>query len=233
MGSATPGPRSRRARHLPPAKRQVCGLLAPRWQAALPDGWVRRRRGAACAAGADRGDARREGAGLAAASLRDGCRLVARALRGEVAAGERHPGTLQPHRYQLDRHLSPARGRPAIAALTVDDVAQLLHQLRRTARSATAHSAGRVSPACVARPRRVCRHVFGLTRFGLVTRATTADACRGRRDRPGTPPTGQVPPVPPARPCNPPRDEAAAPTALTPQRACRAAIDQLERKPLE
>ena len=57
----------------------VRGLLAPRRQAALPHGWVRRRRGAACAAGADRGDARREDAGLAAASLRDRRRPVARA----------------------------------------------------------------------------------------------------------------------------------------------------------
>ena len=78
-----PGPRSRRARHLPPAKRQARGLLAPRGQAAPSHGWVRRRRGAVCAAGADRGDARREAAPLAAASFRDRCRLVARALRGQ------------------------------------------------------------------------------------------------------------------------------------------------------
>jgi hypothetical protein len=36
-----PRPRSRRARHLPPAERQVRGLLAPRRQAALQDRWVR------------------------------------------------------------------------------------------------------------------------------------------------------------------------------------------------
>jgi integrase len=60
----------------------------------------------------------------------------------KVAAGERHPRTLEAHRYQLDRHLLPALGRRAIAALTVDDVAELLHELRRTGCSAkTAASA--------------------------------------------------------------------------------------------
>jgi len=57
-------------------------------------------------------------------------------FEAKVAAGERHPRTLEAHRYQLDRHLLPTIGRRAIAALTVDDVAELLHQLRRTGRSA-------------------------------------------------------------------------------------------------
>jgi integrase len=61
---------------------------------------------------------------------------VARTLRGEVAAGERHPRTLEAHCYQLDRHLRPALGRRRAAALTVDDVAELLHELRRSGRSA-------------------------------------------------------------------------------------------------
>ena len=75
-GIERPRPRSGRARHLPPAERQVRGLLAPCRQAALPHGRLRRRRGAACAAGADRGDER---ADLTAASLRDRRRLVGRA----------------------------------------------------------------------------------------------------------------------------------------------------------
>jgi integrase len=62
-------------------------------------------------------------------------------FEAKVAAGERHPRTLEAHRYQLDRHLLPAVGRRAIASLTVDDVAELLHQLRRTGRSATSASA--------------------------------------------------------------------------------------------
>jgi integrase len=63
-------------------------------------------------------------------------------FEAKVAAGERHPRTLEAHRYQLDRHLLPALGRRAIASLTVDDVAELLHQLRRAGRSAkTAASA--------------------------------------------------------------------------------------------
>jgi integrase len=57
-------------------------------------------------------------------------------FEAKVAAGERHPRTLEAHRYQLDRHLLPALGRRRVAAITVDDVAELLHQLRRTGRSA-------------------------------------------------------------------------------------------------
>jgi integrase len=60
----------------------------------------------------------------------------------KVAAGERHPRTLEAHRYQLDRHLLPALGRRRIAAITVDDIAELLHLLRRKGCSAkTAASA--------------------------------------------------------------------------------------------
>jgi integrase len=57
-------------------------------------------------------------------------------FEAKVAAGERHPRTLEAHRYQLDRHLLPALGRRAIAVVTVDDVAELLHELRRSGRSA-------------------------------------------------------------------------------------------------
>jgi integrase len=63
-------------------------------------------------------------------------------FEAKVVAGERHPRTLEAHRYQLDRHLLPAFGRRRIAALTVDDVAELLHRLRRKGCSAkTAASA--------------------------------------------------------------------------------------------
>jgi integrase len=48
----------------------------------------------------------------------------------KVAAGERHPRTLEAHRYQLDRHLLPALGPRRIASITVDDVAELLDRLR-------------------------------------------------------------------------------------------------------
>ena len=54
-------------------------------------------------------------------------------FEAKVAAGERHPRTLEAHRYQLHRHLLPDFGRREIAALTVDDVAELLQQLRRGA----------------------------------------------------------------------------------------------------
>jgi integrase len=63
-------------------------------------------------------------------------------FEAKVAAGERHPRTLEAHRYQLARHLLPAFGPRGVDALTVDDVAELLHQLRRTGCSAkTAASA--------------------------------------------------------------------------------------------
>ena len=51
-------------------------------------------------------------------------------FESKVAAGERHPRTLEAHRYQLDRHLLPALGARRIASITVDDVAELLHRLR-------------------------------------------------------------------------------------------------------
>lgn len=51
-------------------------------------------------------------------------------FKAKVAAGERHPRTLEAHRYHLDRHLLPALGLRRIASITVDDVAELLHELR-------------------------------------------------------------------------------------------------------
>jgi hypothetical protein len=52
-------------------------------------------------------------------------------FEAKVAAGERHPRTLEAHRYQLDRHLLPALAPRRIASITVDDVAELLDALRR------------------------------------------------------------------------------------------------------
>jgi hypothetical protein len=51
-------------------------------------------------------------------------------FEAKVAAGERHPRTLEARRYQLDRHLLPALGRRRIASITVDDVAGLLRSPR-------------------------------------------------------------------------------------------------------
>ena len=72
-------------------------------------------------------------------------------FEAKVAAGERHPRTLEAHRYQLDRHLLPAFGRRRVAALTVDDVAELLHRLRRrAARRRPRRARWRRSRACCA-----------------------------------------------------------------------------------
>jgi integrase len=57
-------------------------------------------------------------------------------FEARVAAGERHLRTLEAHRYQLDRHLLPAFAGRRVACITVDDVAQLLLDLRRNGCSA-------------------------------------------------------------------------------------------------
>jgi hypothetical protein len=54
----------------------------------------------------------------------------------KVAAGDRHPRTLEAHRYHLDNHLLPAFASRRIASITVHDVADLLLALRRERRSA-------------------------------------------------------------------------------------------------
>jgi integrase len=77
-------------------------------------------------------------------------------FEAKVAAGERHPRTLEAHRYQLDRHLIPAFGRRRIAALTVDDVAELLQRLRRTGRSAKTSASALATLQSVMRFARRC-----------------------------------------------------------------------------
>lgn len=51
-------------------------------------------------------------------------------FEAKVAAGERHPRTLEAHRYHLEHHLLPALAPKRMSALTVDDVATLLEELR-------------------------------------------------------------------------------------------------------
>ncbi len=57
-------------------------------------------------------------------------------LAAKVAAGDRHPRTLEAHRYHLDNHLLPAFASRRIASITVHAVADLLLALRRDRRSA-------------------------------------------------------------------------------------------------
>jgi integrase len=118
--------------------------------------------------GGDLGEARRERLALIAAT-REGKLPASPRLRFEtvaaswlerfeakVAAGERHPRTLEAHRYQLDRHLLPALGRRRVAALTVDDVAELLQQLRTTGRSAKTSASALATLQSVLRFARRC-----------------------------------------------------------------------------
>ena len=51
-------------------------------------------------------------------------------FEAKVAAGERHPRTLESHRYHLEHHLLPALATRRVSVLTVDDVAALLGELR-------------------------------------------------------------------------------------------------------
>src|SRR5437763_10952091 len=46
-------------------------------------------------------------------------------FEAKVAVGERHPRTLESHRYHLQRHLLPALAGRRMCALSVDDVAAL------------------------------------------------------------------------------------------------------------
>lgn len=57
-------------------------------------------------------------------------------FEAKVAAGERHPRTLEAHRYQLEHNLLPTLGERDVAGITVDDVAALLSELQRQQRSA-------------------------------------------------------------------------------------------------
>jgi integrase len=51
-------------------------------------------------------------------------------FEAKVAAGDRHPRTLESHRYHLERHLLPALSARRMSGLSVDDVAALLGELR-------------------------------------------------------------------------------------------------------
>ncbi len=156
MGSTSPG----RVRVERGIYRQPNGKYAVCWRHA---GRLRFR-----TVGFDVAEARRERLALIAAT-REGKVPVSPRLRFEtvagwwverfeakVAAGERHPRTLEAHRYQLDRHLLPALGRRAIASLTVDDVAELLHQLRRAGRSAKTSASALATLQSVMRFARRC-----------------------------------------------------------------------------
>lgn len=54
----------------------------------------------------------------------------------KVAAGERHPRTLEAHRYQLEQNLLPTLASRRVASIAVDDIATLLEALREKGCSA-------------------------------------------------------------------------------------------------
>jgi hypothetical protein len=85
-----------------------------------------------------------------------------------VAVGERRVRTLDSHRYHLERHLLPTLGRRRVAALTVDDIANLIRGLV---------AQGRAPRTIAARSRRSGRSCA--TRCGAVTSPTTR--CRAWR----------------------------------------------------
>jgi integrase len=53
-----------------------------------------------------------------------------------VAAGERHPRTYEAHRFHLDHDLLPRIGHRRVASLGVEDIAELITELRAAGRSA-------------------------------------------------------------------------------------------------
>ncbi len=57
-------------------------------------------------------------------------------FEAKVAAGERHRRTLEAHNYQLEQNLLPMLSSRRIASLGVEDVAELLGDLRVKGRSA-------------------------------------------------------------------------------------------------
>jgi integrase len=65
-------------------------------------------------------------------------------FEAKVAAGERHPRTLEAHRYHLDHNLLPRLASRRIGALGVEDVAALITELRSDGHSAksTANALG-------------------------------------------------------------------------------------------
>lgn len=65
-------------------------------------------------------------------------------FEAKVAAGERHPRTLEAHRYHLEHNLLPRLASRRIGALGVEDVAALITELRTDGRSAksTANALG-------------------------------------------------------------------------------------------
>lgn len=65
-------------------------------------------------------------------------------FEAKVAAGERHPRTLEAHRYHLEHNLLPRLASRRIATLGVEDVAALITALKADGRSAksTANALG-------------------------------------------------------------------------------------------
>lgn len=59
-------------------------------------------------------------------------------FEAKVAAGERHPRTLEAHRFYLEHDLLPRLGHRRIASLGVEDVVELITELRGAGRSAKA-----------------------------------------------------------------------------------------------
>jgi hypothetical protein len=166
MGSSGPG----RVRVERGIYRQPNGKYAVCWRHA---GRLRFR-----TVGFDLAEARRERLALIAAT-REGSVPVSPRLRFEtvagrwlerfevkVAAGERHPRTLEAHRYQLDRHLLPGLARRRIASITVDYVAEL-PMLRRKGCSA------KTSASALA----MLQSVMRFARRARIPQAASRDGC--------------------------------------------------------
>jgi hypothetical protein len=99
-------------------------------------------------------------------------------FEAEVAARQRHPRTLGAHRYQLDRRLLAALATRRVACITVNDVAELLLDLRGKGCSA------KTSASALATLQSIVRYA---RRHGWIAeerqhRAGAAARCRALRD---------------------------------------------------
>ncbi|MBV8952695.1 MAG: site-specific integrase [Solirubrobacterales bacterium] len=94
----------------------------------------------------------------------------------KVVAGERHPRTLEGHRYHLEHHLLPALASTRISALTVDDVAALVSALRAKGCSA------KTTAGALATFHSIIRYARRQGWIGLDPTSLSAMSARARRD---------------------------------------------------
>lgn len=98
-------------------------------------------------------------------------------FEAKVAASERHPRTLEAHRFYLEHDLLPRLGHRRIAALGVEDIAGLIIELRAAGRSAKTTANALATLQSVLRFAR--RHNWILANPVELLEPRSARVCRG------------------------------------------------------